>query len=216
MAHGPDTEELLRRIANIQNGQLTVNGLNITSLPPLPSDLKILKCSHTRITSIPELPFGFEALNCFSTPITSLPELPSTLEGLNCAGTQITSLPDSLPPNLEELYCDYTEVTTLPKLPPTLKYLSCNYTQITVLPELPSNLQAFACHHTPLIIPKRDGEKYAGYNARWNEWREEQASKKRCQERSKAIHEELVAAAWAPSRVEKWIEIGGFDLLDSL
>jgi hypothetical protein len=30
------------------------------------------------------------------------------------------------------------------------------------------------------------------------------------------IKEELMAAAWHPDRVEKWLEIGGFELFDSL
>ena len=40
--------------------------------------------------------------------------------------------------------------------------------------------------------------------------------KKRNQDRCLAIKEDLMAAAWHPRRVEKWLEIGGFELLDAL
>lgn len=41
-----------------------------------------------------------------------------------------------------------------------------------------------------------------------------QEEKQRIQERCKAIREDLMAAAWHPRRVEKWLNTGGFELLD--
>ena len=70
--------------------------------------------------------------------------------------------------------------------------------------------------NTPLILRRVEGESIQDYNRRWGVWREEQAAKRRAQERSTAIQEELVAAAWAPKRVEKWLEAGGFELLEAL
>ena len=55
MAYGPDTEELLNCIANITNNELHLDDLNITSLPELPNDLKVLDCSNTKIKVLPEL-----------------------------------------------------------------------------------------------------------------------------------------------------------------
>jgi hypothetical protein len=40
--------------------------------------------------------------------------------------------------------------------------------------------------------------------------------KTRTQERSQIIKEELIAKALHPNRVERWLEIGGFELLDTL
>jgi hypothetical protein len=37
-------------------------------------------------------------------------------------------------------------------------------------------------------------------------WREEQAAKKRCEERCSAIKEDLMAATWHPSRVARLTE----------
>lgn len=134
MAHGPDTDELMRRIRSCNN-KLDLTGLNITRLPTLPSRLKRLDCSNT--------------------PLTTLPTLPSGLKSLDCS-------------------------------------------------------------NTPLILQRGANESIRDYNARWNEWRELEMSMKRCQERSRIIYEDLCAASWRPERVQKWIEIGGLDILDVL
>lgn len=135
MAYGPDTEELLRRVANIQNGMLNVSYLNITSLPTLPSGLQILYC--------------------YNTPLTRLPDLPS---------------------GLQQLYCS----------------------------------------NTHLILQRYRIESIAEYNTRWQVWREEQVTKKRCQERSSAIKENLIAEVWRPDRLQKLLETGGWDMIEAL
>jgi hypothetical protein len=145
MAHGPDTAELLRRIANIHDNKLDVSGLNITSLPDLPSELQKLYCSNTNLTILPALPSG--------------------LQILECANTNITTLLD-----------------------------------------LPSGLQKFWCDNTLLVWGKT--ESIQNYNERWRKWREEQASKKRSQERSKVIKRDLVENVWHPRRVQKLLEAG--------
>lgn len=194
MAHGPDTEELLRRIANIQNGELVVDELNITSLPDLPSGLQKLYCSRTRLTTLPELPSRLQRLWCSNTiTLTTLPDLPS---------------------GLQELYCNNTSLTILPDLPSGLQILWCANTNITTLLDIPSSLRVFWCDNTTLI--RGETESVETYNQRWRAWREEQAAKRRAKERCAIIKEELVAAAWAPKRVEKWLEVGGFELLESL
>ncbi len=43
----------------------------------------------------------------------------------------------------------------------------------------------------------------------------EAAAKARIQARARAIHEELVAAVWAPARVAALLEKGGWDLVDA-
>jgi Leucine-rich repeat (LRR) protein len=214
MAHGPDTEELLTRIANVQNGALNLSSLNITSLPELPCELQGLWCSYTHLTSLPDLPSGLTVLECFNTPLTTLPELPSHLEWLWCANTRITCLP-TLPSRLRVMDCSNTQLTSLPDLPPSLNWLNCSNTQLTSLPDLHSGLQRLLCSKTPLTLQRGDGEPIADYNARWRVWREEEASKKRCHERSLAIKENLVAECWRPERVEKLLE-AGWDLVEAL
>ncbi len=45
---------------------------------------------------------------------------------------------------------------------------------------------------------------------------EEDAAKERTQARARAIHEELVAAVWAPTRVAALLDQGGWDLVDAV
>jgi Leucine-rich repeat (LRR) protein len=194
MAHGPDTEELLRRISTIQENNLGLVGLNITSLPELPNGIHILCCNNTQITE--------------------LPPLPSTLQKLFCYGTQITELPP-LPSTLQELYCADTQITELPPLPSTLQKLFCYGTQITELPPLPSTLQGLYCHNcSNLKLQRNKNETNQEYKERWKLFHEERVSKARIQERCATIKEELMAAAWHPNRVERWIETCGIEVLD--
>ena len=195
MAHGPDTEELLRRIADIQENKLIISGLRITSLPDLPADIQILWCYDTQLTSLPALPSGLQTLYCYNTLLISLPDLPSGLESIDCPNTPLTSLPD---------------------LPSGLQSLFCYNTQLTSLPDLPSGLTDLDCSNTPLLLQRGASETIAEYNARWRAWREEQASKKRCQERSKTVKEDLMIYVWRPDRLEKLLEVGGWKLVDML
>ncbi len=88
-------------------------------------------------------------------------------------------------------------ITELPKLPK--------------LPKLPQSLKYLDCSDCPnLLIQRNEGESIQDYDARWEEWRE----KKRTQERCLAIKEELMAAAWHPRRVERWINECGIEVLD--
>jgi Leucine-rich repeat (LRR) protein len=221
--YGPDTEELLRLIKTIKNGILSITGLNITSLPELPPTVTHLWCYHvpltslptlppslitldctgTNITSLPELPSSLTHLYCIDTSLTCLPELPSGLRTLGCMETNITSLP-KLPPTLVELLCAITPLTSLPILPSGLQTLYCCDTQITELPELPPSLKELSCNNTPLILQRKDYESSNAYNLRWRVWRE----KKRNQERCLVVKEELMAAAWHPNRVERWLDAG--------
>ena len=106
MAHGPDTDILLERIANVRT-RLIVSSLNITYLPTLPSRIRSLNCCNTPLTSLPKLPPGLQEIYCHHTPLKSLPTLPAGLQRLWCFHTQITVLPE-LPPGLKRLSCSNT------------------------------------------------------------------------------------------------------------
>ena len=171
LIHGPDTDELLRRISKCRDIEfrfsslpkhffdfvtcrdsvnLDITELRVTSLPSLPIGLKYLNCSHTLITSLPPLPPGLIHLDCNDTPLTSLPRLTSSLNGLDCSNTQITSLPE-LPASLQVLICSNTQITSLPELPSSLTGLDCSNTQITSLPEYdPHILRVLKYSNTPL------------------------------------------------------------------
>lgn len=190
MAHGHDTQLLLSRIADCINEdliELNLAFMNITSLPPLPEHILALHCHDTNLTVLPYLPEGLVVLYCYNTPLTSLPTLPDTLMNLNCSHTRITSLPE-LPKHLMTLWCNNTLLTTVPELPVTITY--------------------FDAYESPLIIQRGDDEDLRAYNRRWREWREDHVSKPRVQERTRLLKEEMMAAAWHPDRVERWLDAG--------
>ena len=166
MAHGPDTEHLLNRIANCTN---------------------ILDTIALRITSLPELPTGLQTLHCSDAHLTSLPKLPATLQ---------------------KLYCSYTLLTSLPELPTGLQVLSCFNTHLTSLPELPTGLRGLECYNISLPIQRKEGESITDYNRRWRPIREEEASKKRTQEKTQLLKEEIAMAVWHPRKVMRLLEFG--------
>jgi hypothetical protein len=174
MAHGPDTDELLRRIRECNNRFLYLSTLNITSIPSLPPTLTDLVCTKLLIKELPSLPATLRYLDCSYTTITELPPLPDTLEAL---------------------ICNNTNLTQLPPLPVSLRFL-----------------MSFSCpkliiQHIPGRISMEENIK------RWRDWH---SGETRCRERCAAIKEELMAAAWYPRRVEKWINEYGIEILDSL
>jgi hypothetical protein len=189
MAHGPETEELLRRIRVCNGETLIVSGLNITSLPSLPPNLEYLYCYGTNITELPPLPDTLVYLICSNTNITEFPPLPDTIKGLAC---------------------DDTAIVELPSLPNTLEYISCDRTNITELPPLPDTLEYLYCSGCPLIIQRKEDESIQAYSARWEEWR----NMKRIQERCRAVRDDVLAAALHPRRIERLIDEYGIEVLD--
>ena len=135
---------------------------------------------------------------------------------LHLMGLNITSLPE-LPDRIELLDCSFTNLMYLPKLPNRLIYLYIHVTPITVLPELPKRLRRVCCEETPLILQRDVTEHLHVYNFRWRQWEEEEKlSKKRTQYRTKRLKEEIVAKAFHPKRVERWLEEGGWELVNMM
>ena len=144
-AYGPDTEELLRRIAACKDKwyefgkstTLNVSFLQIRSLPPLPRYLEFLICYETPLEELPDLPEGLLTLQCDMTQLRRLPKLPVCLKTLICSNIRTLQELPALPQGLEVLECCLTGIGELPPLPSSLKTLYCNFTQITDLPDLP-------------------------------------------------------------------------------
>ena len=233
MSYGPSTNLLLERISDCEK-VLYLSHLAIDSIPEIPNHIEEIYCTGTQITHLPRLPSGLQVLVCDLTPLVELQELPQSLRVLSCLDTPITALPD-LPDSLDKLYCYKSYVTSLPNLPPKLRKLccsdsplleipelpqsllelSCSNTHVTELPDLPDSIEKLFCSNTPLIIQREVNENLQDYNLRWRAWRE-QISRKRIQERAQQIHEELVAKVWHPRRVEKLLELGGWELIEAL
>ena len=183
MAHGTDTDELLRRVKNITYSDiyeglvLDVSGLNITSLPKNLPDLTALRCSDTSIREIPYLP-NLTVLCCCKNMVTTIPYFPK----------------------LRSLTINVSIVTVLPYLP-KLEVLNCSNTNLGDIPYLPKLI------HLNCERVKKEAILLGQINLRVSRLRQIQ--------RYRVIKEDLMAAAWHPSRVESWLNHGDtvFDMM---
>jgi hypothetical protein len=185
--NGGSAAEAQRRIDMwIAEGDVTnilhLNELKLTSLPPIPDDVKFLSCHSNKLTSLPTLPSDLQELSCENNKLTNLPTLPEDLEILACGENNLMSLP-TLPSGLQELYChdnnlmslqtlpsglqklscDHTKLRSLPSLPSGLKSLFCSDNKLTTLPSLPSSLERLSCENNKLPeiyyrLPEDEGE----------------------------------------------------------
>ena len=177
LIHGPDTKELLLRIAGMNwHGELDVSNLNITSFPENPvkrigmvqairSDRDLPNILPNTIHSLwlegyngktPNLPPQLQQLWYFKCRATVMPNLPEGLTSLDCSETQITELP-KLPDGLNSLHVTKCKnLKALPeKLPLALTELFCSDSGLEKLPEtLPPKLAKFFIDNTKIrLIP---------------------------------------------------------------
>lgn len=138
----------LNTFSNITDFRCFHNGL--TSLYPLPPNLKTLTCFENNLASLPELPVTLKELQCSHNKLTSLPEFPVSLEKLWCQQNKLTCIP-KLPDKLTLLNCGYNKLVILPELPATLNMLICDNNNIAHFPTLPKKLYTFHCMSNKII-----------------------------------------------------------------
>ncbi len=195
--YGRDTKKLLRRLANLGYYKtLDVDGLRITSLPELPSDLKVLQCSYTQLSSLPNLPPTLTRLECAYTRLTKLPDLPSGLLSLACHGSPLVE-PLNLPYGLACLSCNFEKSIELQELPP--------YLCIFYYTSPPSSLLRL-CEGGGI----RSEYPYMYHRESWRLWNEIQ-SIRRTHARCRILKADLIKKAWDPRRVMQAIQAGGWD-----
>jgi hypothetical protein len=142
-------------------------------------------------------------------------------------------------PNLKRLDWSGRTIRRLPELPKTLKVLQLrNCDELTVLPELPEGLLVLdirGCKKLKKLpeIPASVKEIwYEGctclYTNPWtgaeNYWdmpkwlraEQEREARERQQKRARDLKLEIIAEVYKPSRVEKWLEQCGWDILDMM
>jgi Leucine-rich repeat (LRR) protein len=131
--------------------KIDLSNRNITSLPDLSRfyNLHELFISCNLLTTLPPLPPNLKMLHCSNNTLTTLPILPLTLKVLYCSHNQLTSLPH-LAENLEHLYCWRNQLTSLPRLPQSLRSLHCDYNRLYYLPPIPDSLMTFQFHDNPI------------------------------------------------------------------
>jgi hypothetical protein len=164
--------------------------------------------------------------------------IPDTCEVLCLQGNRLRAVPTPLPPRLRQLFIENNQLTSIPEgvLPPTLEYLCAPWNQIAevpatwppaltalylganqirTLPPLSKGVQLMNVEGNPLLVPQKDEER-AGpalhlfvERLRAEQDRvEEEASRRRCEERVRQYTDELLAIALHPDRVDEWARQG--------
>jgi hypothetical protein len=143
-------------------------------------------------------------------------DLPN-LKQLDWSGRDFTYLP-ALPPTLEILQLENCrQLKALPRLPEGLRVLDIRGCKnLKTLPEIPASVQEIWCGGCDSLRPSWIRENASNYwdLPKWIRAEQEKAVKERIQKRTRELRQEIVAAAYHPRRVEKWLEQCGFDFLD--
>ncbi len=189
--------------------KIQFNNIHITSLPPLPTGLKVLilnelKMLHTPITSLPDSLQHLRIQRCsMNITIPSLPNL-THLNILHCPHLQqIKEFSDTLK-NL--VISGETECTYLPALP-NITHLILSSSTLLHLPRLPESLVYINCYKLKNVPIKNEWEPIADYVVRWNaniDRIENELERTRCIQRCAAVKEALIARTWAMERLIDW------------
>lgn len=117
-------ENCLRKLPDLSNCVkiLNVSKNNLEKLPELlPQNLQFLDVSENpNLTSLPPLPETLEILRASNCSLTSLPALPESLRYLYVNNNYLRELP-MLPPKLEILYIFNNCIQDLSQLPSTIE-----------------------------------------------------------------------------------------------
>jgi Leucine-rich repeat (LRR) protein len=167
-------------------------------LPTLHKHISHLDVRNNSLHVLPLLPRRLQWLSVCYNPITQLPDLPSKLKVLKANSCQLTELPE-IPLKLEVLDVGYNHIRLLPPMPEGLDTLIVNNNLITDFSYLPTSLRVLTFYGNPGLA------KYEGLSINQIRLR---VNARLAQQRTQAIKEELVAAAWHPRRVERWLSLG--------
>lgn len=198
----------------------------------IPDSVKWLDISHTNYGQwFFYIPDTVETLVCQGSPYSEpfhVSYVPSGLKVLDLSGNDLTLLPD-LPDTLEVLILNNCRLLKyLPKrLPTNLRVLDVrNCDRLTTLPtDVPECLKEVWADGCTKIDDWlwENGYKW-GVGSYWatpkflrqmHEGRDEIAQE-RAQKRCRALRQEIVAAAYHPRRVERWLEERGWDILEEM
>ena len=146
---------------------LNLSECNLTSLPPLPQNVKNLDISRNHLNSLADVPSSVTMLRCCSNELYHLYDLPPKLRYLDCAGNQCLKNIDCNIDSIILLKCSFcryiTEIKRLPNeliylivkdcynlrkidyLPQKLQTLNCEETCLRSLPPLPESLTIVWC-----------------------------------------------------------------------
>ncbi len=140
------------------------------------------------------------------------------LKQLDWSGRPITHLGPGLPKSLEILQLKGCyELVALPPLPEGLRVLDIRgCSRLKKLPEIPDSVEEIWYEGCKSLQPR---DLWKGPENHWDapNWiraEQEEERKVRIQKRTRDLRQEIVAAAYHPKRVERWLEECGWDFLD--
>lgn len=152
---------------------LDLDELQFDRLPPIPENVRYLRCGNNRLTKLEHLPRGLQKIWCHGNKLQDIIGLPNTLQYINLTCNyeleSIDDLPDSIhtielcecsnilvinrfPKNCRNIWIDSVDnLYHINSFPPNLRKLHIHETRIQNLPTLPSTLRIFECTHSRLI-----------------------------------------------------------------
>lgn len=167
---------IIKQWVNMQNivnndsvHALTLDELNLESLPPLPDNVSVLSLSFNRLgNNLLVLPSGLTTLNVTANALVELPALPKNLKYLVCSNNNLTRLPD-LPEHLLNLFADANKISVLPALPNRLTHLNLAHNKLTTLIDLPETLTYLDVAYNniaqlPVVLPDALEEIFLSHN----------------------------------------------------
>jgi hypothetical protein len=231
MAFGPDTGRLfeilraaeeryapggiLRRErldAFMEIRTLALEDLNVHSLPPIPSWVELLRIRNLPLKTLPIIPSTVRWLSYDRMNLKGLTlDLPSSLTGIALYDLSDAVIP-TLPKFLQSFTCWKWNVGDMefPLFPDTIKYVTLRTNE-----PLSESLPWTRAHKSGEAYYYNLSDRNPAFTKAWNTYVTD-VSKKRILERTKRLKEEIMMKAYHPSRVEKWLDIGGFDLLEMM
>lgn len=204
--------------------------------------VKEIDVSNTPIEKLPRLPCGLEVLIAEDCPnLKELPRLPKTLKKLSVNGCANLKVIPKLPEGLTDLDVSGCPIRVLPLLPKSLTYLDVSTCEKLLVPRKVLKEEGVGVLYPMMMqdwfVPvveedleifdldlhnaedEEDDDVTSVEDKIWEpleEYKERSNALWHTYHHTRRMKERLVATVFHPSRVEKWLESGGYDLLDMM
>ena len=143
--------EYIQRLPD-QLEHLNVEDNLLTTLPPLPFSLEVIKASYNQIDTISRLNHirGLKRLELIGNHLSTLPLLPDNLEELYVSANDLSTFPP-LPSVLRTLYFGNNQISQWPSLGDSIRVIAAYYNQISNVDFLPPNLEVLYIDDNPQL-----------------------------------------------------------------
>ena len=122
---------------------------NRSTIPVMPSCVKILEMRYNGVQIIENLPEGLIELDIMNNNISVIEKLPKSLQKLNMANNKIRDI-TGLPEGLRELNLPCNNITEIKNLPSGLKILNLCTNKIKTIENLPDSIELLDISYNPI------------------------------------------------------------------